>query len=78
MTQDQMNNLADSLDEMQNRLNPKMGISFVRGIIFYLRRGDLKSAKAIAYNDFDKSRQYKGLSDYLKQTLIPNYPYSIN
>lgn len=60
--------LISDLSEMESRLNRPMGISCLRAVILYLKRGDIESAKAIADLDFDKMRQYPELAEYVKKS----------
>jgi hypothetical protein len=54
------------LRELEQTLNPPMGISHVRAILTYIERGDLQSAIAVYQNDGDKNYQYPKLQDHLE------------
>lgn len=53
-----MSLLADRLDSLQAVENEGRGITCVRSIVLYLRRGDWESAQAIRRNEGDKTRVY--------------------
>lgn len=50
---------ASHLIALQNKANPGMGVSCVRAIVDYLKRGDYDSARRVADLEFDKLYQYK-------------------
>lgn len=50
--------LADLLDELQAKENDGRGVSCVRQVVLYLRRGDIGSATRGARHDHDKIRSY--------------------
>jgi hypothetical protein len=57
---------ADHLDLLQSRQNDGRGVSCVRQLVAYLRRGDRQSAMAIANNEWDKIASYPEIADNLK------------
>ncbi len=59
--QEYYNKLADKLDELQKVKNKGGGVSCLRTIIAYLRMGDVRSAKAVAWNESDKINDSLGL-----------------
>ena len=52
---------ANELDTLQRVENDGRGVSCVRTLLVYLRRGDLQSARAVINNEFDKIRNYPAL-----------------
>ena len=62
--------LADSLDVLQAEKNDRRGISCVRTLIVYLRRGDIDGAKAVYLNESDKIRNYPDIKEMLEQELL--------
>ena len=52
--------LANELDELQKVKNDGRGVSHIKTLIVYLRRGDVESAKALCFNESDK---FYGLED---------------
>ncbi len=57
---------ADRLDLLQSRQNAGRGVSCVRQLVFYLRRGDRQAAKSIAMNERDKIAFYPDVAEYIK------------
>ena len=57
--------LIIQLDEMQKTKNRGLGVETIRGIIFYLKKGDIEKAKVVWSWDGDKIRQYPDLWDFL-------------
>lgn len=49
---------AEVLDAMQIKENGGRGVSCVKSIVDFLRRGDIQSAAMVAWNDGDKTRNY--------------------
>lgn len=62
--------LADKLDELQSTKNEGRGVSCVRTLIAYLRRGDIDSAKAVCFNEGDKIRNYPDIEEVLAKELM--------
>ena len=58
MTPEEMSLTAARLDQLQSVENDGRGISCVRAIVHYLRRGELSSAIAIRRIEGDKTRSY--------------------
>lgn len=50
--------LADILDKLQAPQNNGRGVSCIRSMITWLRRGDYRSARAVSSNEYDKIRGY--------------------
>lgn len=68
--QEYYNKLADKLDELQREKNNGRGVQCVSDIISYLRMGDIRSAKAIAWHDHDKINDALGVYKDIKKVLI--------
>jgi len=62
--------LADKLDALQAEKNDGRGVSCVRTLIMYLRRGEIDTAKAVCLNESDKIRSYPDIQDVLEKELI--------
>jgi hypothetical protein len=62
--------LADNLDKLQASKNDGRGISCVRTLVMYLRRGDIESAKAVCLNEGDKIRNYPDIKELLETELM--------
>ena len=65
-----MEMLADKLDALQAEKNDGRGVSCVRTLIMYLRRGEIDTAKAVCLNESDKIRSYPDIQDVLEKELI--------
>ena len=65
-----MEMLADKLDVLQAEKNDRRGVSCVRTLIMYLRRGDIDSARAVCMNEGDKIRSYPDIKQILEEELI--------
>lgn len=63
----QWQELASRLEVLQAEANPGMGVSCVRSIAMYLRKGDVESARAVADTDHDKIRNYPSIEAILIQ-----------
>lgn len=63
--------VADWLDKAQATANKGRGISVVQTIVFYLRRGEIESARAVSRNDSDKLWQYPEIRKYVHDNLEP-------
>jgi len=72
MTQQEMNDLANRLDEVQAPHNNGRGISHLRGVCFYLRKGDFEGALASASIDRDKLGSLEEVDDWLGDNF-PGY-----
>lgn len=58
LQKEELLDLANRLDELQKTKNNGLGVSCVRGVISYLRRGDFIAAQAWARTDHDKLDNY--------------------
>ena len=58
-------NKINELDQLQQKYNDGRGISHIRHIITYLKRGDIESAKIIYQTEGDKNSQYPELEEWL-------------
>ena len=67
MTQKEMNNAADMLEQWQSYENDGRGISCVRDIVTFLRLGREKEARAIRQWDGDKTRSYPKMEFFLTE-----------
>jgi hypothetical protein len=54
---------SNELDALQREENDGRGVSCIRTLLVYLRRGDLSAARAIINNEFDKIRNYPNIKD---------------
>ena len=61
--------IADELERLQADKNQGRGVSCVRTIIMYLRRGGIESAISIRRTEGDKTRSYKDIERYLSETF---------
>jgi len=61
--------IADTLDELQAAENGERGISCVRSIVTYLRRGDFERAQNVRQIDGDKTRSYPKVEGYLTRVF---------
>lgn len=68
--------VADELDLLQKDKNNGRGVACVKDIMGFLKRGDVKSAKAIASWDHDKIRNYPDIEDFLEKTIFEDDPDS--
>lgn len=59
--------IADELDRLQEVKYEGRGVSCVQTLIFYLRRKDYGSAKAVARNEGDKIRNHEDVVAVLKR-----------
>jgi hypothetical protein len=59
--------MADQLDELQSVANNGRGVSCVRTVITYLRRGDFDSAKAVIETEHDKIENYPEIVQVLEE-----------
>ena len=59
-------NTIQYLRELEQTLNPPMGISHVRAILLYLERDEIESAINVYQLDGDKNYQYPKLQDHLE------------
>ncbi len=57
--------LASRLEVLQAEENLGMGVSCVRSIAMYLRKGDVESALAVVNTDHDKIRNYPSIAAIL-------------
>jgi len=62
--------LADELFVLQKDENKGRGINCVRDVVVYWRRGDLESARQIAWHDDDKIREYPHIQQWLEDNLF--------
>lgn len=73
-TLEECEDLARDLEELQAKENDGRGVSCVRTLCVYLRRGDLRPAQALCHNEWDKIRNYPPLAlqifDGLEELLI--------
>lgn len=60
---------VDELEILQATYNGGRGVSCVKSIIIYLRRGDNASALSTALNEFDKIRRYPKIVEMLGNNL---------
>ncbi len=59
--------LADELDALQAIENDGRGVSCVRTVCLFLRRGDLQEAKSTVNNESDKIRSYPNIVAKLRE-----------
>lgn len=64
-TTEEMKEIADRLDELQSVENDGRGISHIRSVIVYLRRGDYDSANNVRRVEGDKTRSYPAIGEYI-------------
>lgn len=57
--------LASQLDELQRARNDGRGISCVRQIVQDLQRNDVRGAKMITFNEWDKIANYRDVAQWL-------------
>jgi len=62
--------LANQLDDLQKDKNGGRGVSCAQTIVFYLRRGDIQSAKAVCWNEADKIVNYPDIRKVLQKELF--------
>ncbi|MDO8558206.1 MAG: hypothetical protein Q7S09_03395 [bacterium] len=65
-----MEMLADRLDVLQAKKNEGRGVSCIRTLIVYLRRGDIDSARAVCLNESDKIKSYQDIKEILERELV--------
>lgn len=58
--------MADKLDHLQQAKNDGRGVSCVKDVITYLRRGDFEQAKRIATHDHDKIGAYPDIEELME------------
>ncbi len=63
------NALADKLDILQSAKNNGRGVSHIRTIIDYLRKGMIREAKAVSFNEHDKFTFLDDLKEIIKKEL---------
>lgn len=61
-----------ALSDLESKQNDGRGVSCVRSIIAYLKRGDLESARTVADIDHDKIRNYPEIEVHLWKMLWEN------
>ncbi len=72
--------LADKLDALQSIKNNGRGVSHIQTLIFYLRKGMINEAKAVALNESDKFTTIKDIKEIIKQELYEpgeKHPWSL-
>ncbi|MBI2035782.1 MAG: hypothetical protein HYT12_03850 [Candidatus Liptonbacteria bacterium] len=69
-SQEYYNRLADKLNALQKVKNDGRGMNCVRAIVLELLRGDIGSAKAIAWNEQDKINDALGMNKDIKEVII--------
>lgn len=75
-----LNSLADQLDELQSQENNGRGVSCVKSVVAYLRVGDLDHARQICFHDHDKIINYPAIKKFIIVNLFENneeHPWSI-
>ena len=70
MEQNPFSKLANKLDDLQKDKNDGRGVSCMQTLIFYLRQGDVRSAKAICWNEADKNVNYPDIRKVLQKELF--------
>lgn len=65
---DEADKLADELDALQAKAYEGRGISCVRSVVAYLRRGDFSKARAVVNNESDKIRSHEDIVAVLERT----------
>lgn len=68
--------IAEQLDLLQKDKNDGRGVTCIKTIIEFLKRGDIKSAKHIAEWDHDKINNYPDIEDFLEKTIFEDDPDS--
>jgi hypothetical protein len=63
------NEIADRFEKLQMYENDGRGVSCVKGIVSYLRRGDFRSAEIMAFNEDDKIHNYLLIHNLSIQTF---------
>lgn len=71
-TIDKYKDLADQLDKLQKNENEGRGVSCVKTIILYLKRGEIDTAKAVCNNEGDKISNYEEIKQFLISSLFKN------
>jgi hypothetical protein len=64
--------MLKSLKEMEKVQNNGRGVSCVRSIISYIKKGDMGSANATCFNENDKIRNYPEIQGLLRK-IFPEY-----
>lgn len=64
-----INVVADELDVLQAKKNEGRGVSCVRTMITYLRRGEINLALAVRQVDGDKTRSYPDIEQFLNDNF---------
>ncbi|HEY4523293.1 MAG TPA: hypothetical protein VJK04_00255 [Candidatus Paceibacterota bacterium] len=75
------NNVADELDVLQRDKNNGHGVSHVKTIIAYLRRGDIKTARIVCWNENDKFHMYSDIKKFVREKLfagIADHPWKFS
>ena len=68
--QEYYNTLADKLEALQASRNNGNGITCVKSLIFYLRKGMIPAAKSLCFNDDDKFDFWEDIRDIIKNELF--------
>ena len=69
-TENQLEALANKLEELQRTKNEGRGVSCVRTIIAYLHLGNIEKARAVCLNESDKIRNYPDIKKALEGELM--------
>jgi hypothetical protein len=64
-----MNDLTEKLEILNAEANSGRGVSCVKDIIMYLKRGDTNSAKAVYRNEGDKIRCYPEIQRVIENSF---------
>lgn len=64
--------MIDEIDLLQQKKNNGRGVSCVKSIIIYYRRGMILDAEATCFNENDKIRNYPDIQEKLAQ-IFPKY-----
>ena len=69
-TEEELEKIANQLDEMQKARNEGRGISCLRTVVNYLRWKEPHHAIAVCWNEGDKISSYPDIVKFLQGTLM--------
>jgi hypothetical protein len=78
--QEYYNALADKLDALQSEKNDGRGVGHIRTLVTYLRKGMIREAKAVPFNESDKYTYLDDLKEVVKKELYEpgeKHPWSL-
>jgi hypothetical protein len=73
-----LQHMASELDGLQQVENEGRGISCVRTVVTYLKRGELSKAQAVCFNESDKMR-YDAIQKFIVENLFKDksHPWTL-